>query len=202
MENVIPSMENVIPSMENFIPSMENVNDFVLTDAEGDSFMKGMDLVSYGWTPLDLIASFTEPQRKQSSGRSKVPRKSVHSSYRLTGQGFQPKAKDPILNKLTLIENSHDIGDDGLVLVKMENVEPEVHGRAADDSNSVVRSKLQLSRVVDGSQTLSYKEEVRRPGRRGLTTFKMEGKAQQKGLQGKGLALSFVDILRKLDKAE
>ncbi|XP_062326273.1 zona pellucida protein C isoform X2 [Osmerus eperlanus] len=194
---------NVIPSMENVIPSMENVNDFVLRGAEGDSFMKGMDLVSYGWTqPLDLTASFTEPQRKRSSGRSKVPRKNVHSSYRMTGQGFQPQAKDHILNKLTLLENSHNIGDDGLVLVKIEKVEPEVYGRAADDSHSVVRSNLQVSRVTDGSQTLSYREEVRHPGLRGLTTFKMEGKDQQKGLQGKGLALSLLDILRKLDKAE
>ncbi|KAK6307125.1 hypothetical protein J4Q44_G00222730 [Coregonus suidteri] len=76
----------------------------------------------------------------------------------------------------------------------------------ATDSQSVVRTKLQLTQAADGSQTLSY-EEARRP--RGeepgiRRRFGVEESIPEKRL-GTGqtnLVSSLLDLLRRLDKAE
>ncbi|XP_074517215.1 zona pellucida protein C [Sebastes fasciatus] len=66
----------------------------------------------------------------------------------------------------------------------------------ANDAQPIIRSKLQFSKSTDGSQTLSYEEEVMR---------QQEGKGGTKGKQEprqRRLRSAFLDLLRRMDKAE
>ncbi|CAJ1073918.1 zona pellucida protein C [Xyrichtys novacula] len=71
----------------------------------------------------------------------------------------------------------------------------------ANDAQPFVRSKLQFSKHPDGSQTVSYEEEVKHKEARGTTTrFGMNRiKGQQEHKHGRMFS-AFLDLLRRIDK--
>ncbi|KAM4543224.1 zona pellucida protein C [Odontesthes bonariensis] len=67
----------------------------------------------------------------------------------------------------------------------------------------IVRSKLEFSKHADGSQTLSYEEEVEQPegkGHLGRSLRNVKRGKREPGL--KGLHSTFLNLLRRMDKAE
>ncbi|XP_049917993.1 zona pellucida protein C [Epinephelus moara] len=60
----------------------------------------------------------------------------------------------------------------------------------------MIRSKIQLTKAGDGSQTLSYEEEVMRK-QDGKGVIKRKQEPRQRGLRS-----AFLDLLRRMDKAE
>ncbi|XP_044023878.1 zona pellucida protein C [Siniperca chuatsi] len=71
-----------------------------------------------------------------------------------------------------------------------------------NDARPIIRSKLQFSKGADGSQTLSYEEDM-------VTQQEENGVIRRSGMDGikrearqKGLFSTFLDLLRRMDKAE
>ncbi|XP_047467330.1 zona pellucida protein C [Mugil cephalus] len=60
------------------------------------------------------------------------------------------------------------------------------------DDQPIIRSKLEFSKVADGSQVLSYEEEVKQQG----------GTERRREPRLKGFRSTFLDLLRRMDKAE
>lgn len=69
------------------------------------------------------------------------------------------------------------------------------HGQGTNDAGPLIRSKLEFSKGSDGSQTLSYEEEVEREqeGERGMSRC---GARREPELRRKGLRSAFLDLLR------
>ncbi|XP_029316766.1 zona pellucida protein C [Cottoperca gobio] len=72
-----------------------------------------------------------------------------------------------------------------------------------EENDAIIRTKLQFSKGPDGSQTMSYEEEVRRQEgegvirRSGINGIKIKLEPRKKGLRS-----IFLDLLRRMDKAE
>ncbi|XP_054470347.1 uncharacterized protein LOC129103778 [Anoplopoma fimbria] len=73
----------------------------------------------------------------------------------------------------------------------------------SDDAQPIVRSKLQFSKGTDGSQTLSYEEDVMRQQSKGVIgRFWNDGIQRKQEPRRRGLHSTFLDLLRRMDKAE
>ncbi|KAM9786414.1 zona pellucida protein C isoform 1-T1 [Syngnathus typhle] len=71
-----------------------------------------------------------------------------------------------------------------------------------NDAQPILRSKIQLSKKADGSQTLSYEEAVVEQDKGSLGTFGMdEPPCKRKGARRR-LRSIFLDLLRKMNKVE
>ncbi|XP_041828006.1 zona pellucida protein C [Melanotaenia boesemani] len=66
----------------------------------------------------------------------------------------------------------------------------------------VIRSKLEFSKSVDGSQTLSYEEEVKRDGKGVLGRCERDATCGKRETRMKGLRSTFLYLLRRMNKAE
>nr|XP_046268476.1 zona pellucida protein C [Scatophagus argus] len=77
------------------------------------------------------------------------------------------------------------------------------HQEEMADSSPVVRSKIQFSKGTDGSQTLSYEEEVvKQQGEGVVRRFGMGGIKRKQQPTQRGLRSTFLDLLRRMNKAE
>lgn len=67
-----------------------------------------------------------------------------------------------------------------------------------NDARPILRSKVQLSKGTDGSQTLSYEEEVvrRQEGKGVISRFRKAGIQREEEPRQRGLRSTFLDLLR------
>ncbi|XP_034381028.1 zona pellucida protein C isoform X2 [Cyclopterus lumpus] len=73
----------------------------------------------------------------------------------------------------------------------------------ANAAQPIVRAKLQFAKGMDGSQTLSYEEEVLKQEVKGVTRrFWLDGTKRKAEPRQRGLQSIFLDLLRRMDKAE
>ncbi|XP_059209406.1 zona pellucida protein C [Centropristis striata] len=66
-----------------------------------------------------------------------------------------------------------------------------------NDAQPIIRSKLQFSKGTDGSKTLSYEEEVVKHEGKGVARRDVKQEPKHGGLRS-----AFLDLLRRMDKAE
>ncbi|KAJ4939276.1 hypothetical protein JOQ06_028732 [Pogonophryne albipinna] len=105
----------------------------------------------------------------------------------------------PLIAEMTLnILNQHDFNQ-----MRDELAEEAVMPRD-EATDSIIRSKVQFSKGMDGSQTLSYEEEVMREQEgKGVTSrFGMDGNKRKPETKRRGLRSAFLDLIRSMDKAE
>ncbi|KAK5857157.1 hypothetical protein PBY51_010420 [Eleginops maclovinus] len=111
----------------------------------------------------------------------------------------QQEIDTPLIAELTLnILNPHDLHQ-----MRDELAEEAVMPRE-DVTDSIIHSKVQFSKGMDGSQTLSYEEEVMREqeGKGVSSRFWMDGNKIKQEPKRRGLRSVFLDLLRRMDKAE
>ncbi|XP_070699034.1 zona pellucida protein C [Pempheris klunzingeri] len=72
---------------------------------------------------------------------------------------------------------------------------PVVTKEGTNDAQPIIRSKLQFSKAMDGFQTLSYEEDV-------IRRSEADGTRGKREASQRGLLKTFLDLLRKMDKAE
>ncbi|KAL3048975.1 hypothetical protein OYC64_008452 [Pagothenia borchgrevinki] len=105
----------------------------------------------------------------------------------------------PLMTEMTLnVLNQHDFHQ-----MRDELAEEAVMPRD-EATDSIIRSKVQFSKGMDGSQTLSYEEEVMREQEgKGVTSrFGMDGNKRKLETKRRGLRSAFLDLIRSMDKAE
>ncbi|XP_023255671.1 zona pellucida sperm-binding protein 3-like [Seriola lalandi dorsalis] len=94
------------------------------------------------------------------------------------------KINFPLPAEMTVNDlNQIDFNQTGEDLAQMQVDAAAMSQEETTDVQPIIRSKIQFSKGMDGSQTLSYEEEVVKP-------------------RQKGLHLIFLDLLRRMDKAE
>ncbi|XP_068577758.1 zona pellucida protein C [Cebidichthys violaceus] len=88
--------------------------------------------------------------------------------------------------------------------IKMRGVLAVRPQEEANDAKSIVRSKIQFSKGADGSETLSYEEEVlgQEDGEGVTRRLWLDGIQRKREPRPRGLHSTFLDLLRGMDKAE
>ncbi|KAK2826284.1 hypothetical protein Q5P01_020498 [Channa striata] len=78
---------------------------------------------------------------------------------------------------------------------------PVMPPEETNDVQPIIRSKIQFSKGVDGSQTLSYEEQVlgEHEGKGVIRRCRMDGTKQS---AQRGMYSSFLGLLRTMNKAE
>ncbi|KAK9533441.1 hypothetical protein VZT92_008558 [Zoarces viviparus] len=73
-----------------------------------------------------------------------------------------------------------------------------------NDTQPIVRSKIQFSKSPDGSETLSYEEEAlgQQEGKGVIRRLWLDGIQRKQEPRQRGLHSTFLDLLRRMDKAE
>ncbi|TMS21443.1 hypothetical protein E3U43_015416 [Larimichthys crocea] len=136
---------------------------------------------------LEKAAVIEDPKRKMWLGR-----------LGLSGTEAPEEDDIPLPDEMTvsiLDQNDFNKVRDQLV---QSQADAAVTPQEGTNDRPVIRSKLEFSKSSDGSQTLSYEEEV-------VRQQDGEGRMKRLGMDGtkrKGLCSTFLDLLRRMDKAE
>lgn len=148
-----------------------------LNTPNNDAPMRDMDVVTVvgDWAippQLEKAATAEESQRKRWGGGN---------------------LKAVMINDLN--EKDFDHFSDGLD----SNEADALHQGETTDIQPVIRSKLQFSKGMDGSQTLSYEEEVVKREDKGARRLGMDGMRRRREGGQKSLFSAFLNLLRYLN---
>ncbi|XP_042244490.1 zona pellucida protein C [Thunnus maccoyii] len=147
-----------------------------------------------------------------------TPTKKIRES--LTKQGNEIPVWD--LNLMTLVDgwvipseappaemNINDLNQNDFNQMRDESAQrwtdaAIMHQDKTNDAQPIIRSKLQFSKSTDGTQTLSYEEEAvkQHEGKGAIRRFGVDGIKRKQEPRQRGLLSTFLDLLRRLDKAE
>ncbi|KAE8289713.1 hypothetical protein D5F01_LYC11420 [Larimichthys crocea] len=151
---------------------------------------ENLDFLTLNWIippQLEKAAVIEDPKRKMWLGR-----------LGLSGTEAPEEDDIPLPDEMTvsiLDQNDFNKVRDQLV---QSQADAAVTPQEGTNDRPVIRSKLEFSKSSDGSQTLSYEEEV-------VRQQDGEGRMKRLGMDGtkrKGLCSTFLDLLRRMDKAE
>ncbi|XP_040916933.1 zona pellucida protein C [Toxotes jaculatrix] len=100
--------------------------------------------------------------------------------------------------------NQIDFNQVGGELAQMQADAAVMPQEGTDDVQPLIRSKLQFTKGMDGSQTLSYEEEAmnQQEGKGVIRRCGMDWVKRKQEPRQKGLRSAFLDFLRRMDKAE
>lgn len=157
-----------------------------LRELKSDPSLWAMSLVD-GW-PLppqpDSPVIVEELQRKNRLGRS--------GRFDTV---IQQNDNTPVSAEMDVKDIENDFNQIREELGQMQADAPVANPEATNDAQPMVRSKIQLSKGADGSQTLSYEEEIKSNERKGvIRTCGMHSLNQGSGQ--KGLYSTFLDLFR------
>lgn len=165
------------------------VGDQSADELGSEAHMSDLNLLTLvsGWVippRLEKAAIAEESQRKMRLGRSGA-----------SGTEAPQEADAPLPAQMTVnVLNQNDFDQ-----VRAKRADAAVMPQdGTNDARPILRSKLQFSKGTDGSQTLSYEEEVVRQqeGKGVISRFEVDGiKRKQEPIQ-KGLRSTFLDLLR------
>ncbi|CAK6968036.1 zona pellucida protein C [Scomber scombrus] len=151
--------------------------------------MNVMALVD-GWVippQLNMAASAEESQRKKWFGGSEM---------------FDTEALPIEININDLIQNDFNQMRDEPAQKQTDAA--IMHQEGTYDAQPIIRSKLQFSKSTDGSQSLSYEEEMvkQQEGKGAIGRFGMDGIERKPEPKQRGLLSAFLNLLRRIDRAE
>lgn len=166
-----------------YLPSITSQS---LNELESDPSMWALTAVD-GWTLSPQLDSGVIVQEFQRKGR-------CGASGRCDAEA-QIKRSVPALNEMTVKDLKDDFNHIGEEPAQMQADTPTVYPEESNYVQPIMRSKIQLSKAVDGSQTLSYEEEIKGPKGEGVSR-RCGTRGVEQALAQKGLYSTFLDLLR------
>lgn len=171
---------------EPLYPPSNKINSQSLNELKSDSTMWDLTLVD-GWPlapQLDSAVIVEEFQRKNRCGAS-----------RKFGTEAQQKRNVPASDEMNVKDLRKDFNQIREELTHMQADAPVEHPEGTNDVQPIIRSKIEFSKNVDGSQTLSYEEEIKEHDGKGMIRRCGMNSIKQECAQ-KGLHSTFLDLLR------
>ncbi|XP_029900376.1 zona pellucida protein C isoform X3 [Myripristis murdjan] len=186
---VDPSSTPVANSMQSDTPDP--------TETENQSISQSDSAAPKDWivSGSSFQAAAESAQRKQLGRGSRM----LHADAPQESYGPVPAENTSDLKR----HGSDDFGHERDELAQRQAQTLMYKEETTADFQPAIRSKLQFSKGVDGLQTLTYEEEVMRP-REGKAMRRFgTNKVSRRQMTGqRGLLSTFLDLLRRLDKAE
>ncbi|XP_029900375.1 zona pellucida protein C isoform X2 [Myripristis murdjan] len=201
LSNDIPEMHPAATEQDFILSTATNkIGGDGLNEGEHDTKMQLMNVPSLvdGWMippHLEKPAAAESAQRKQLGRGSRM----LHADAPQESYGPVPAENTSDLKR----HGSDDFGHERDELAQRQAQTLMYKEETTADFQPAIRSKLQFSKGVDGLQTLTYEEEVMRP-REGKAMRRFgTNKVSRRQMTGqRGLLSTFLDLLRRLDKAE
>lgn len=135
---------------ESLYPPLNKINSQSLNELKSDPSMWDLTSVD-GWPlppQLDSAVIVEEFKRKTKCGTSGK-----------FGTEAQQKRNVPASDEMNVKDLKNDFNQTNEELAQMQADAPMVAPEGTNDVRPIIRSKIQFSKGVDGSQTLSYEEE-------------------------------------------
>ncbi|XP_051248015.1 zona pellucida protein C [Dicentrarchus labrax] len=146
------------------------------------------------------------PHLEKAAIADESERKTWFRRFGLSGTDATQEVDVPLLDDITInVLNQNDLHQMREDLAQRPKDAAVMLQEGKNDVRPVIRSKLEFSKGMDGSQTLSYEEEIVKQ-QEGEGVIRRVGMAGiKKGIQEprqKGLRSTFLDLLRQMAKAE
>ncbi|KAM3594429.1 uncharacterized protein V6R79_007679 [Siganus canaliculatus] len=177
---------------DNLVPNSLPVQELLSTDQDSILNLAPNEIGPHNWNVLTLVDGWVLPPPEKAA--------TTEGSGRKTRSGisglFGVKAPQKVDAHVPVEQTVNDFNQ---VTDKLTQQPPEAAVMFLEGTNNdgpVLRSKLQFSQGLDGSQILSYEEELKQQGKGVFRKFGMSGLKREQELKKKRLHTPFLHLLR------